>query len=199
MTLVTRFADITRSPGDPKVLSTGPSSLDVSDRLARGLGWLSLGLGIVELVAPARITRVLGIEGKEDLVRAYGVREIGSGILSLSADKQIGLWSRVAGNGLDAATVVTGLRRENPKRDNVRTALGMLVGVMLLDLVVAQAVTNRHSRKRPGGQLRSYSDRSGFPQGVQAARGAARKDFQAPSDMRAAPALASELGSASKA
>lgn len=196
MTILTRFADIARSPGDPKVLSKGPSSLGVPDRLARGLGWFGLGLGLVQLVAPGRITRALGLKGKEGLVRAYGAREIGSGILSLSVDKQVGLWGRVVGDGLDIATVATGLRRGNPKRGNVRVALGVLAGVMLLDLAVARAVTARHSRKRLDGPSRSYRDRSGFPRGVQAARGAARKDFQTPPDMRAAPALASELGSA---
>ncbi|WP_204280332.1 hypothetical protein, partial [Raoultella ornithinolytica] len=68
------------------------------------------------------------MEGKEALVRVYGAREIGSGILSLSVDKNLGLWSRVAGDGLDIATVLTALRSDNPKRDNVGIALALLVG-----------------------------------------------------------------------
>ena len=43
--------------------------------------------------------------------------------------------------------------------------------------------------QRPRGRPHSSRDRTGFPLGVQAARGAA-KDFQVPPDMRAAPALA---------
>src|SRR3954462_7325223 len=89
--------------------------------------------------------------------------------LSLSIDKQVGLWSRVAGDGLDIATVMGGLRDDNPKRDNVAVALAMLLGVTLIDVVGAQSTTARHSRNR--GERRLYQNRSGFPRGVQAARG----------------------------
>src|SRR4051795_6140533 len=101
-------SNIARSHGDPKVVSTGPSSFGAADRMARNLGWFSLGLGALEILAPRRITHALGMEGDEALVRAYGVREVASGILSLSTDKQVGLWSRVAGDGLDIATLING-------------------------------------------------------------------------------------------
>jgi hypothetical protein len=181
------ISNIARSKGDPKVLRSGPSSLGGADRLAKALGWYSIGLGIAELIAAERITRALGMEGKEGLVRAYGVRELGHGIVSLSPDKHLGLWSRVAGDGLDIATLMTAMRHDNPKRHNVGFALAAVLGVTLLDIIGAQAVTARHSR--PRGRPRSYRNRTGFPQGVQAARGAA-KDFQVPPDMRAAPPLA---------
>ena len=180
------ISNITRSKGDPKVVHSGPSSLGASDRLARALGWFSLGLGLAELIAPRSITRALGMEGKEALVRTYGVREIASGILSLSVDKEAGLWSRVAGDGLDVGTLSAGLREDNPKRDNVALALAMVVGVTLLDVIGAVGTTARHSRNR--GAQRLYHNRSGFPKGIQAARGSA-KGFQPPPDGRAAAAL----------
>jgi len=86
-----KVLNITRSKGDPKVLRTGPSSFGHSDRMARNLGWFSLGLGALEILAPWRITRALGMEGHEGLVRAYGFREVASGMLSLSTDKKAGL------------------------------------------------------------------------------------------------------------
>jgi hypothetical protein len=193
---MTYLSNIARSEGDPKVLRSGPSSLGTSDRLAKALGWFSLGLGLTELLAPGRITRALGMEEKEGVVRAFGAREIGHGLLTLSPDKQVGLWSRVAGDGLDIATLMGGLRDDNPKRDNVAIALAMVLGVTLLDVIGAQSTTVRHSRNR--GERRLYRDRSGFPRGVQAARGAAR-DFKTPPDMRAAPVLASVSERASAA
>jgi hypothetical protein len=193
---MTYLSNIARSEGDPKVLRSGPSSLGTSDRLAKALGWFSLGLGLTELLAPGRITRALGMEGKEGVVRAFGAREIGHGLLTLSPDKQVGLWSRVAGDGLDIATLMGGLRDDNPKRDNVAIALAMVLGVTLLDVIGAQSTTVRHSRNR--GERRLYRDRSGFPRGVQAARGVAR-DFKTPPDMRAAPVLASVSDRASAA
>ncbi len=47
--------------------------------LARALGWLSIGIGVVELVAPKTIARSLGARGQEVMVGAYGVREIITG------------------------------------------------------------------------------------------------------------------------
>ena len=182
------ISNIVRSEGDPKVLRSGPSSLTAPDNLGKALGWFSLGLGLVELLAPHRITRALGMEGQEALVRAYGAREIGSGMVSLSTERNLGLWSRVGGDGIDIATLLTALREENPKKQNVTTALAMVAGVTLLDIVAAQATTVRHSRN--GGDRYIYSDRSGFPEGLAAARGAA-KEFQVPPDMRAAPAAGS--------
>jgi hypothetical protein len=169
---MTYIANIVRAEGDPKVVRSGPSSLAPSDRLAKALGWFSLGLGLAELLAPGSITRALGMQGKENLVRAYGLREIGSGVLSLSTEKHAGLWSRVAGDGIAIVTLMTALRDDNPKRQNVALALAMVLGVTLLDIAAAQANAARHKQNR--GQRRLYYDRSGFPQGVEAARGAAR-------------------------
>jgi hypothetical protein len=178
------FSSLTRPASDPTVIRSGPSSLSGADRLSRALGWFSLGLGLAELLAPRRITMALGMQGNEALVRAYGAREIGSGILSLSVDKNTGLWSRVAGDGLDLATLLTGLRRDNPKRGNVAVGLAMIVGITAVDLLGAKAVTARHSRH--GGTKQQYRHRSGFPQGVEKAWGAAR-DFQAPAGGKTAP------------
>ncbi len=168
---MTYISNITRSQGDPKVLSSGPSSLAAPDKLARMLGWFSIGLGLIELLAPRRITGPLGMEGSEGLVRAYGAREIGSGILSLSVQEEAGLWSRVAGDGLDLATLATALRPGNRKRGNVGLAMLVVLGTTLLDVVGAQGTTARHSRRR--GNARQYYDRTGFPQGIEKVRGAA--------------------------
>jgi hypothetical protein len=187
MTYTASISNIARSKGDPKVLSTGPSSLDNTDRLARALGWFSIGLGLTELLAPRALTRALGMEGSEALVRAYGMREIGAGIMTLSPDKGLGLQSRVAGDALDIATLLAGLRADNPKRDNVAIALAMVLGVTLLDIVGAKGIKANQTRsERP---RRTYRDRSGYPKGLENARGAAR-DFRTPPDMRFIPMAA---------
>ena len=183
---MTYLSNITRPAGDPKVLQSGPSSLGLPDQLSRALGWFSIALGVTELVAPRRFTHALGMQGNEGLVRAYGAREIGSGLLSLSIDKHIGLWSRVGGDALDIATVATALRPGNRKIGNVLLTLALLGGITATDVLGAQAVTARH--RRTGGTRTQYRDRSGFPQGLAKARGAAR-DFR-PQQPPAAPRLA---------
>src|SRR3954465_14393205 len=112
--MMTYLSNIARSEGDPKVLRSGPSSLGTSDQLAKALGWFSLGLGIAEIVAPQRFTRALRMEGSEGLVRAYGAREIAAGMMTLSPDKSMGLWSRVAGDAVEGVTLLAGPRRHHP-------------------------------------------------------------------------------------
>src|SRR5690242_14099905 len=128
------IANISRNAGDPQILSSGPSSLTAGDRMARCLGWFSIALGAVELVAPRAVARFFGMQGQEHLLRMFGAREISSGIMSLSTEKQAGAWSRVAGDGMDLAALISLYRADNPKRSNVGLAIGIVVGVAALDL-----------------------------------------------------------------
>ncbi len=169
MTFLSQFA---RSERDPRLLKSGSGSLGLPDRLAKGLGWFSLALGAAELFAPGRITRPLGLQGKETIVRAYGMREIASGLLSLSIDKKAGLWSRVAGDVVDLVTLFNAMRPGARRNENLTVAMVVVLGVTLLDLLSSTAVTVAH--RRPAGSFKRYADRSGYPQGVEDARGAAR-------------------------
>jgi hypothetical protein len=175
---------IARSPGDPKVISTGRSSLLPEDRVAKGLGWFSLALGAVELVAANRLARWLGLPHQAGLIRAFGAREIGAGVLTLSSEKGPGLWSRVAGDALDIAVLAGGLDRRNRRRGNAEMAMAAVIGVTILDIVTAARIGQRHGRTSK--DVRSYRDRSGYPKGIAASRGAAR-DLEVKDDMRALP------------
>ena len=190
MTL-TNITGIARSEGDPRVQRKGPSSMSGTDRLARALGWFSIGLGVTELVAPGRLARTLGLEGKEGLIRAYGARELASAIPTLSIDKPIGLGARIGGDALDLATLATALTRDNPKRHNAAIATALVVGITLLDVAAYTGVRAVH-RRDPDSD-RDYSDRSGLPRGAEASRGLARQDFDIPPDYRAEGTVADAL------
>lgn len=191
MTL-TALTGIARSEGDPLVREKGPSSLTGADRLARALGWFSVGLGIAELVAPGRIARTLGLQGKEGLIRAYGARELASAVPTLSVDKHIGLAARIGGDGLDLATLAKALSKDNPQRRNAAIATAMVAGITLLDLVAFVGVKAAHDRD-PDSANFDYSDRSGLPLGTEASRGLARQDFEIPADYRAEGEVADAL------
>jgi hypothetical protein len=188
LTNVTQFA---RSKGDPQINGKGPSSLTSADQLTRALGWFSIGLGVAELVAAGRLARMLGLESKEGLIRAYGVRELASAVPTLSVDKHVGLASRLAGDALDLGTLASALHRDNPKRNNAVLATMLVLGITVLDLIAYGGVKAEHGRAR--GNHRRYSDRSGLPRGLQASRGLARKDFQIPPDYRAEGVVATML------
>src|ERR1041385_5983308 len=50
-------------------------------RLAKGLGWFSVGLGLAELLAPRAIANISGVSNTHTgLIRLYGARELGAGI-----------------------------------------------------------------------------------------------------------------------
>ncbi|MGX9963262.1 hypothetical protein ACVFYP_08050 [Roseomonas sp. F4] len=159
----------------PRTQRRMPGSLGLVDRLARMLGWFSLGLGVAQIVAPRRMSRALGLPGQAHLMRGYGAREVASGVMSLSVDRGAGLRSRVIGDAIDAATLLTALRPGNPARGRAVLALGFVAGVTALDLFTSRALTKRHGRGQPvsGGVTIRGRDLSGFPQGVAKARGAA--------------------------
>lgn len=160
-------------------------SLGKSDKLARGLGWFSIGLGLCELLAPGKVTHFLGMQGKEKLVRACGVREIASGIGALTENPTPAIWSRVGGDALSLAMLASALRdKDNYKKENVGVAIGLVVGATAVDLYCAQALTKRHAYQ--AGPTPDYSNRSGFSRPVETMRGAAAHDFETPADMRAA-------------
>jgi hypothetical protein len=188
---LTNVTHIARSEGDPRIERKGPSSLTTPDRLARALGWLSIGLGVAELVAPGRIAQTLGLNGKENLIRAYGARELASAVPTLSVDKPVGLASRIVGDALDLGTLALALRPDNPKRNNAAIATTLVVGITLLDLFAYTGVKAAH-RREPGSG-RDYSNRSGLPKGPQASRGLARRDFETPPDYRAEGTVANAL------
>lgn len=161
-------------------------SLTFSDQVARGLGWFSLGLGLAELVAPGRLASAFGLEGKENLIRAFGAREVGAGIGALSDTPAPAIWSRVAGDLLDLGTLALGARDgDDQQRRNAGIAIAAVVGVTLVDLLTAASLGKEQNRNR--GETRDYSDRSGFPGGLANAKGAASKDFSTPPDFQAAP------------
>lgn len=162
------LANITRSKRDPKIIRSGPSVVPTADWMARNLGWFSIALGTAQLIMPRRFTAFLGTRGHETIVRAFGVREIAAGVMSLSVDKQAGLWARVAGDALDLATLRRALHRGNRKRGNVVIALGLVGGIAALDLIAAGAAQKTHARD--SRKRRDFSDRSGFPHGIAAAR-----------------------------
>jgi hypothetical protein len=150
--------------------------------VAANLGYFSLALGAVELVAPQAICRALGLRGLESVVRAYGAREIANGVAILTShDPEPWVWARVAGDLADVATAATGLRPDNRKRDNSLLAVAGLLAVTAVDIACAKSLGSGKGDRTTA--VTDYSDRSGYPSGVSAARGAAR-DFKVPDDMR---------------
>lgn len=142
---------------------------DATLRLARMLGWASLGLGVAELLAPRQVGRATGMDERMQLVRLYGAREVvqGLGIL-LARDPAPWVWARLAGDALDLGTVLAASRQ---RPGNLAAAIGVLTAIGLVDLYCARRITPMpvHDPER----LADYRGRSGFPRPIDEMRGIA--------------------------
>lgn len=158
-----------------------PARRGTAGRMAAGLGWFSIGLGLLELAASRPIARALGLS--PGLLRAYGLREVAQGVGILTArDRRPWIMGRVAGDALDVATLLAGARRASPL--GLATAVASVAATTLFDLVCAEALRSEEGdRAARANATRAYAARSAFPHGMQAARGAA-KVFEPPADFR---------------
>lgn len=110
-------------------------------RTAVGLGLFSVALGVAEIVAPDKMAESLGLQGKENLLRAYGLREIAAGLgILLASDPTPWLWARVGGDALDLATLGAGANEDNPKGDVLAVAIGAVAAVTVVDVLCARAM-----------------------------------------------------------
>ena len=165
-------------------------------RIAQGLGWFSIALGLSEALFPLATGRSIGMPGRSTLLRTYGAREIGAGVGLLTAkDPTPWLWGRVAGDALDITTLAVELVNSRSgvrsifgtsSRRKTALALAVVAGVTALDVACARAATVARNRPAPP----DYGDRVGMPQSPDAMRGLAwSTGFRMPADMRVPDAL----------
>jgi hypothetical protein len=139
--------------------------------LACGLGVFSLLLGLAELVAPRPVGNTVGMEHRPRLLRAYGLREVLAGIGILAGRRpSVWMWSRVAGDLLDLATLASGLGSREARRGNIGKAMAAVAAVTLIDIYCAWRLG---AEVAPRAVLRDYGGRRGFPDTPERMRGAA--------------------------
>ena len=111
-------------------------------RLALGLGWFSIGLGVAEVVAPRAMARWSGLRtdfSTDATVRSLGAREIAHGVSILAQpDRARWLWSRVAGDAVDLSFLGSAMVKDDADRRRIAAATAAVVGVTILDIVTAQ-------------------------------------------------------------
>lgn len=109
-----------------------------AQRLARGLGWFSIGLGLTELVAPGWLGEKIGMGPRTGLLRTLGAREALTGVGALQQARPIGpIWARVAGDVMDLAVLAAAARSYDAQRNRLALAAAAVLGVTVLDVVCA--------------------------------------------------------------
>ena len=139
----------TRSDGGRQNGSTNMSA----ERLARGLGWFSIGLGLAEVLTPRAVAKIAGVRGKNaGLIRLFGLREIASGVAIFTQGRRpAALWSRVAGDAIDLAAL--GMAFASPKSNKGRVAFATanVLTVTALDILCAQQLGGDDGASKASG------------------------------------------------
>ena len=113
-------------------------------KLAKGLGWFSIGLGLAELLAPRAIASISGVSNRRTgLIRLYGLREIAAGVAIFSQkNPAAGVWSRVAGDALDLASLGAAAASPDSKKGRLAFATANVLAVTALDVICAKQLSN---------------------------------------------------------
>lgn len=111
-------------------------------KLAKGLGWFSIGLGLTEMLAPEWLARAIGVdEDRTTLLRAMGAREAVTGVGVLMEERPAkGMWGRVAGDAVDISLLAAALKSGRNEKAKLIGALGMVLGVTVLDVLCARGL-----------------------------------------------------------
>lgn len=126
-------------------------------RVARGLGWFSIGLGLAELLAPSAVARLCGGTGKHTgFMRLHGLREIASGLLIFSTGHKSaqGVWSRVAGDAMDLGSLAIAAANPRMNKIGVAFATANVLAVGTVDVLCAQQLSREKGTMTEGGALR---------------------------------------------
>lgn len=114
-----------------------------AERVAKLLGWFSIGLGVAEIVSNRSITRNLGLrEDKREMVKSFGIREIANGVGLLTTRRPTRwMWTRVIGDATDIAALTPSLKPGNPGRRWAAWALAGVVAITVVDILCASGLS----------------------------------------------------------
>ena len=119
------------------------------DKLMRGLGWLSLGLGIPPLLTPKQFGQVLGV-GDAPRHRAtavaVGVQELVAAAGLLGQGSPVWLWYRVGGDLLHIGLLGRALNNHDGRGlERTAAAMAAVVGITGVDVYAAVTRSRRNA------------------------------------------------------
>lgn len=126
------------------------------DKLARMLGWVSVGLGVPLLTAAGDVARVIGIEDgprQRRILAGVGARELAAAAGLLGQRKPVWLWARVGGDLTDLVLLGSALRGRTLTPRVLRAAARHGDREALARTAAATAVTRSRRAARREGAL----------------------------------------------
>jgi protease I len=117
---------------------------NASAPLAKALAGASSGLGLAELAPPGKVAAIAGVDDtrvSRRVIRALGARECGHGAALLVGSDRL-VWTRVAGDVLDASLLLAGVAARGPgRRRRGAFSAAVLGGIGAADLYAAPRAT----------------------------------------------------------
>jgi uncharacterized membrane protein len=138
-----------------------------TERMARALGWVSLGLGASMTFAPRTVTKISGVDDSmiaRTMCRVVGVREFlhAAGLL---AGRPEWVWTRVAGDAMDLPALLIALKnRHGTRRARAAMATAAVAGITAADVYTAMC-TLKESGGRAGREV-AHADMRGKKNGA---------------------------------
>ena len=120
-------------------------------KIGVGLGFFSIGLGLLEVAAPGRLAKWLGTEGKSArrLITLFGARELlAGGMLLRGPAVSTNVWNRVVGDAMDLAALGLAFGRSN-RKGPVAGTLAFVGGATVLDALTARGLDQQTGRTLP--------------------------------------------------
>ena len=120
-------------------------------KVGLGLGYFSIALGLLEVAAPGRLARFLGVENDtaRKTIFAYGLRELlAGGALLRGPAVSTNVWNRVIGDVIDAGSLGLAATKSN-RKGAIALAGGIVLGAFIADLLTARALDKKTGRTFP--------------------------------------------------
>jgi len=121
-------------------------------KIGLGLGYFSLSLGALEVVAPGRLSRFLGLgdsKAARNTIFAFGLREmLAGGILLRGPAVSANAWNRVLGDAIDAGALGLALRPSS-RKGAVVGALGFVGAAAAIDWLAARGLDRQTGKTFP--------------------------------------------------
>jgi hypothetical protein len=113
-----------------------------------------VGLGLVEISAPGRLAKWLGVDGKtaKTVIGLFGARELLAGAMLLRGPAvSTNAWNRVVGDMVDlGALLIAAPRSSRPPA--MAGAIGFVAGAAALDVYAARGLDRETGRTWPEGE-----------------------------------------------
>jgi len=124
----------------------------------RGFGYLSLGLGTGQVVAPGALNRAIGLRtggASGAVMRTIGLRELSAatGLLTQPARPAPWLWARVGGDAMDLSLLAGALLDGRNERGRLLAALAIVAALTAADVWSARMASVAQGDERAPGVM----------------------------------------------